>query len=294
MPLNLDMDVLRTLVTADRLGSFLRAASAVGRSQSAVSQQIRKIEEQLGLPLFRKAGRGLVPTPAGEAVLSYARRILALNDEAVESVRDHRLSGSLRFGMSADFARGWLPALLGAFARTHPDVAIEAVVDRNRLLLERLDRGEVDLVLALGHAQRPDAEPLARLPLHWIGPRGGLSFDPDEPVPLASAEAPCFFRKRMIDALEAEKRPFRLVFTTASLDGLWAAVAAGLGVTLRVSSGDLPDSVRPIEVGLPMPPDPFIDLCLYSRPGETPAVRRLREAVLDTANQHLPAGTDRP
>jgi DNA-binding transcriptional LysR family regulator len=116
-----------------------------------------------------------------------------------------------------------------------------------------------------------------------------MNFEGNEPVPLASAEAPCFFRKRMIDTLEAEKRPFRMAFTTASLDGLWAAVAAGLGVTLRVSGGDLPDSVRPMEAGLPMPPDPFIDLCLHSRPGAQPAIRRLREAVLDTAGQHLTA-----
>lgn len=289
MVLNLDMDVLRTLVAADRLGSFQRAAAAVGRSQPAVSQQIRKIEQQLGLKLFHKAGRGLVPTEAGEQVLAYARRILDLNDEAVSSLQGRKISGALRFGLPADFARGWLPALLGAFARAHPGIAIEAVVDRNRLLLDRLDRGELDLVLAMGQARRADAESLARLPLRWIGPAAGSTFDDKGAVPLAAVEAPCFFRQKMIAALEAQGRPFRMAFTTASLDGLWAAVAAGLGITLRVEAGDLPDSVRKLEAGLPLPPVPFVDLCLHIRPGEAPAARRLREAVLDSAARALSA-----
>jgi DNA-binding transcriptional LysR family regulator len=103
-PINLDMDVLRTLVTAQQLGGFNRAARRVGRSQSAVSQQIRKLEEQFGAPLFRKRGRSLALTVAGEIVLGYARRILELNDEAVAAVRGAALDGSVRFGLPGDFA----------------------------------------------------------------------------------------------------------------------------------------------------------------------------------------------
>src|SRR5262249_36964461 len=145
--INLDMDVLRTLVTASDLGALNRAAEQVGRSQSAVSQQIRKLEEQVGQPLFRKNGRGLVLTETGDVVLGYARRILELNDEAVAAGGGINLEGAVRFGLPSDFAESWLPAVLGRFKRAHPAVRIEASVDRNALLLDRLDRGQLDLAL---------------------------------------------------------------------------------------------------------------------------------------------------
>jgi DNA-binding transcriptional LysR family regulator len=108
--INLDIDVLRTVVTASQLGSFNRAAEQVGRSQSAISQQIHKLEERVGQPLFRKQGRGLALTEAGEVILAYARRILELNDEAVTAVTGVTIDGTVRFGMPGDFAETWLPA----------------------------------------------------------------------------------------------------------------------------------------------------------------------------------------
>src|SRR4051812_24027511 len=141
---NLDMDVLRTLVAAERLGSLQRAAVEIGRSQSAVSQQLRRLEDQVGERLFKKHGRGLVPTEAGEVVLAYARRILGLNDEAVAALRGHALDGRVRFGLPADFAESWLPAALGRFNRAHPSIRIEAVVDRNRPLLQPPHHGGLD------------------------------------------------------------------------------------------------------------------------------------------------------
>ena len=171
--INLDMDVLRTLITAQQLGGFNRAAKRVGRSQSAVSQQIRKLEEQFGEPLFRKAGRGLALTAAGEIVLGYAQRILDLNDEAVAAVRGVTAQGSVRFGLPGDFAETWLPMALGRFKRTHPAVRVEASVDRNTTLIDRLDMGELDLALIFGRGARSDAELLAKLPVFWIGARTG-------------------------------------------------------------------------------------------------------------------------
>ena len=106
---NLDMDALRTLIAADRLGSLNRAADRIGRSQSAVSQQMRKLETQIGQPLFRRQGRGLVPTEAGELMLSYARRILELNDEAVGAIRGAAIDGAVRFGLPGDFPKMQFP-----------------------------------------------------------------------------------------------------------------------------------------------------------------------------------------
>jgi len=284
--LNLDMDVLRTLVTAQQLGGFNRAAGQIGRSQSAVSQQIRKLEEQVGEALFRKQGRGLIPTEAGDLVLAYARRILELNDEAVVALRGRAVEGVVRFGLPADFAESWLPLALGRFKRAHPAVRIEATVDRNRRLLDRLDRGELDLVLTLNNADRPDAERLASLPMVWIGPASGEPVSlPGEPIPLVVFDAPCFFREAGLGALDRAGLAWRVAFTSASLAGLWAAVEAGLGITLRTATG-LPGSVVPID-GLP--PAPTVPLALHDGGRRTsPAVSRLREIVSESLAANLP------
>jgi DNA-binding transcriptional LysR family regulator len=286
--INLDMDVLRTLVSAQQLGSFSRAASHVGRSQSAVSQQIRKLEEQVGEALFRKQRRQMVLTDAGEVVLAYARRILDLNDEAVAAIRGRAIEGLVRFGLPADFAETWLPAALGTFKRTHPAVRIEAVVDRNRRLLELLDKGELDLVLAIGSGARSDAEVLAMLPLAWIGTASSqAAWTPGESVPLAVYEAPCFFRQRALAALDKAGMPWRIAFTSPSLHGLWAAVEAGLGITLRTAVG-LPGTLRILD-GLPAIADPALPVCLHDggRPCAPTSVS-LRSAIIETLAGKLP------
>jgi DNA-binding transcriptional LysR family regulator len=286
--INLDMDVLRTLVTAQQLGSFNRAANHIGRSQSAVSQQIRKLEEQVGEPVFHKEGRHMVLTDAGEVLIAYARRILDLNDEAIAAIRGRAVEGLVRFGLPADFAETWLPTALGRFKRTHPAVRIEAVVDRNRRLLELLDKSELDLVLALGSGTRSDASVLATLPLVWIGAASSsAALVPGEPIPLAVYEAPCFFRQRALAALDKAGQPWRIAFTSPSLHGLWAAVEAGLGVTLRTAVG-LPATLRVLD-GLPAIADPALPVCLHDGGralASTPA--SLRAAIIEALAGKLP------
>lgn len=291
---NLDMDVLRTLVLAEQLGGFGRAAERVGRSQSAVSQQVRKIEEQVGESLFEKQGRGLAPTPAGEILIAYARRILDLNDEALIAVRGTAARGQVRFGLPPDLAETWLPDVLGRFNRAHPGVRLETIVDRNRILVDRLDRGELDVVLAMNQIDRADARPLAALKAIWIGPSPRrLRWDPagGEPLPLVLTEAPCFFRQRALTVLEAAGIPWRVVLTSASARGLWAAVEAGLGVTLRIPVG-VPANlhVLGIENGLPDPTgEPFV-LSIHDG-GQVlePAARQLYD-ILATAMTDSPGG----
>ena len=285
---NLDMDVLRTLVTVQRLGSFKRAANHVGRSQSAVSQQIRKLEEQVGEPLFHKQGRHMVMTGAGEMVLAYAKRILDLNDEAVTAIRGRAVEGLVRFGLPADFAETWLPEALGIFKRTHPAVRIEAVVDRNRKLLELLDKGELDLVLAIGSGTRSDASVLAALPLVWIGAASpNVAWSPEETVPLAVYEAPCFFRQHAQAALDKAGIFWRITFTSPSLHGLWAAVEAGLGVTLRTDVG-LPPALRVLD-GLPPIAGPALPVCLHDGGRAlTPTSASLKSIIAQTLAEKLP------
>src|SRR5260221_10147863 len=169
MRINLDTDILRTLVAAQQRGGFNRAARQVGRSQSAVSQKIRKLEDQLGQALFRKEGRGLALTEAGDVVLSYARRILDLNDEAVAAVCGSSIAGSVRFGLPTDFAETWLPTALGRFKRAHPGVQVEVYADRRANLIDRLDKGQLDLALLFGGRLRSDSQLLTALPMTWIG-----------------------------------------------------------------------------------------------------------------------------
>lgn len=290
---NLDMDVLRTLALAGELGSFRRAALRVGRSQSAVSQQLRRLEDQVGERLFRKHGRGLLPTAAGEVLLTYARRILGLNDEAIAAVRGHAVEALVRFGLPSDFAESWLPAALGRFKRAHPAIRIEAVVDRNRRLLERLDDGALDLVLALGNAARADAHRVATLPYVWIAARTGEPvYRPGEPVPLAVFEAPCFFRQAAQTALDRRGIAWRIAFVSSSLHGLWAAIEAGLGVTLRTEIG-LPAGVAALpRTALPQPTEPPIDVALHDGGRQLgTAATQLRAIVLDELARGLDGKT---
>jgi DNA-binding transcriptional LysR family regulator len=186
---NLDMDVLRTFVTGFELGSFARAAKRLGRSQSAVSTQLRKLEEQVGQPLVQKSGRGLTPTMAGESLLSYAKRLLELNDEAVDSVRGADVEGWVRLGLPQDFAESWLSAVLKRFSRAHPKVRMEVQVDRSVPLIEKTIKGELDISLAWGDGSNaPHAEKVADLPIHWIGPPDwpGIGSLGGEPLPFVA------------------------------------------------------------------------------------------------------------
>ncbi|MFC5579876.1 LysR substrate-binding domain-containing protein [Rhodanobacter terrae] len=271
-----------------QLGSLGRAAEKIGRSQSAVSQQMRKLEGQLGQPLFRRQGRVVVLTETGELVHSYARRILDLNDEAVGAAAGTSVEGAVRFGLPGDFAETWLPAALGQFRKAHPAVRIDVEVERNGVLLERLDRGEFDLVLAMGYGSRPDARRLATLPMTWIGPAGsGAVLRPDAPLDLALYHSPCFFRRAGIEALDKASISWRLAYTTASLQSLWAGVAAGLGITLRTTAG-IPPLLMRLDERHGLPPLPVVELCLHSGKGEpSAALSRLERLVIDHADGNL-------
>ena len=269
--LNFDIAFLRSYVNGVELGSFARAADKVGRSTSAVSAQLKKLEEQAGVPLFRKDGRGLALTPAGEVLLGYARRLLELNDEAAVALRGVELEGWIRLGLQEDFGEALLPEVLGRFARAHPKVRIEAHVACNTALLERLSVGQLDLALLWGgagivgldgyplHQRQRIAEPDMR----WIA-SSSLAWQPGsgEPLPLIMFDRECLFQRCATQALDRAGIAWRIAFTSPSLAGLWAAAAAGLGVTVRTDLG-LPRSVRAhehAEAGLPALPALSLEL----------------------------------
>jgi DNA-binding transcriptional LysR family regulator len=279
-----DLDVLRSFVTGVELGSFAKAADRLHRSTSALSAQLRKLEDQAGTAIFRKAGRGLVLTEAGETMLTYARRLIELNDEAATAVRGVDLAGWVRLGVQEDFGELLLPEVLGRFARAHPKVRIEARVARNAELLERVTAGRLDLALAWGDGtDAPHGERIAELPMCWIGPVAGWPAQPDpggEPLPLAVFEAPCPFRTSATNALDRVGIPWRLAVCSPNLGGLWAATAAGLALTIRTALG-LPQTVRalaPGEAGLPLLPR--LSLAMYRADAEpTPTAMRLAQIL---------------
>jgi len=297
-----DLDVLRSFVTGVEMGSFARAADRLGKSTSAMSGQLRKLEEQLGMPVLRKSGRGLIPTAAGESLLAYARRLLELNDEAAAAVRGVELAGSIRLGMQEDFGEHILTDVLGRFTRAHPQLRIEARVARHAQLMDLFTAGKLDLALAwdIGTAQAHarSTQVIDPLPMRWIGPGDG---DPlalagsGEPLPLVMMDAPCAMRSAATAALDRAGIAWRVAFTSASLGGVWAAVAAGLGVTVRTALG-VPAHLRLLDDAA-LPALPAVGLSLHCAALEpAPVTERLHDIVLHTLAQYagLSAKDDPP
>jgi DNA-binding transcriptional LysR family regulator len=291
---NFDLDALRTFSAGVELGSFARAALRVGRSTSAVSAQLKKLEEQAGAALFRKAGRGLALTDEGELLLSYAHRMLELNDEAWLALAGTRLSGAVRLGLPEDFGEHMLSDVLARFARSHPAVRIEARAARNLALLEQMQAGELDLALAW-HAGVATAhmEQLGQHALHWIGPaeRTLLRWTPgQEPLPLVMLDGQCVMRRAATDALDRAGVAWRLAFTSPGLGGVWAAVGAGLGVTVRTRFGLGPRLRLMTAAADGLPRLGQIGLALHQADAELPPVAaKLRAILLDSLAGQLAA-----
>lgn len=287
--INLDLDALRTLALAMDAGSFAAAADRLGRSPSALSLQMRKLENQTGRTLLRKQGRGVVLTEAGETLLRHARRMLALNDAATAALAVPEAAGLARIGMPQDYAETLLPGLLGRFARQFPQARVEATVERSAVLLETIRQGGLDM--ALLH-RRTDVEEnagrgvtlvrLRRSAVRWIG-AADFIFDPAEPTPLALLSPPCPFRDMALEALERCGRQWRLAFVGGGPAGAWAATAAGLGIAARLLES-APPGLEDVGTALGLPTLPDIELWLATPRGAalSPAAARLRDLLAET------------
>ena len=254
LPVSLDMDALRSFVAGIEYGSFTLAAQRLCRSTSAVCAQLKKLEMQCEAELVVKQGRKLALTPSGEIMLSYARRLLALNDEAHYAVRGEQLNGELRIGMQEDFGESIMPGLLSQLSRQHPGLNITARIERNRALRQAAAEKSVDIALLWQPVQAiEDSDFLGECPLVWIGsPQLNVAdlLASGEPLPLVMFDAPCLMRSRAIAALDRAGIAWRVAFTSLSLSGIWAAVQAGLGITLRSPVG-LPSSLQVTDGPLP-------------------------------------------
>ena len=278
--INLDLDLVRTFVTIADTRSFTRTGERLGRTQSAISLQVRRLEDRLGVRLLARDPRRVGLTEAGESFLPKARRLLRVNDEIIAEVTGEDLEGEVRLGAPEDFATVHLPDILGAFARAHPRVALAVTCDLTLNLLDRLQAGALDLALVKREPLGPDlGVRVWREPLVWVAADRAV-LRPEAPAPLVIAPAPCVYRRRAVAALEARSRTWRAAYTSPSLAGQHAALRAGLGLTV------LPREMVPDDLvllgeadGLPPLEDAEIAL-LKARGGAPRAADRLAEFIL--------------
>jgi len=230
----LDLPSLRTFVAAVELGSFGKAAEAVHRTPGAVSLQLKALEERLEQPLFLREGKRQRLTPAGETLLTYARRLLDANDEALLALQSMRIDGHVRLGMTQDMADGWLPTALARVNRAHPLVRVQLQVGRSAELNRALHASELDMAIAFGPDDPRHAEQVTSLDVHWWA-SPDFPLPSDGSVPLLLMEAPCMFRDAAIRALDDAGQRWHLALVSGSVSAIWAAATAGLGVTPRPS-----------------------------------------------------------
>ncbi len=280
MSANLDLDYLRTFVAIFDTGSFARAADRVGRSLSAVSLQVDRLEAQVGQALFRKEGRRMVATEAGEQLRDHARAILAANDAALSALRQEQLSGTVRMGILHDVLEQALAEALSRFTAAHPKVRLEVVVDRSRALVDAVEAGDLDQAIGFEFESRLPTELIMLVPIVWIGRRAIPGALP-EPLPLVLLDEPCSFRRAALSALDANGIPWRIVLTSPSLAAVRAAVMAGLGITARTPHfiGAPADRLSVVD---DLPPLGETPLRHYRRVGEiTPAAAALKAACIE-------------
>ncbi|MBI4205137.1 MAG: transcriptional regulator LrhA [Betaproteobacteria bacterium] len=269
-----DLDLLRTFVAVSELESFAAAAKHVHRTQSAVTQQIQRLEKQVGVKLFRRSGRQKVLTRHGLTLLDYARRILGLHDEAVRMLGADEPKGPVRLGAPPDVADTILPSLLRHFSRQFPTVQVEIQVARSILLMDALKRGEIDLTVSTLDGDYPRIA-LRTSPSVWLCATE-FKHDGQRPLPLVLADSPSLFRRMALESLRSAGIPWRLAYTASTLVGIRAAVRAGLGVTVRtieMLSSDL-KVLGPAD-GLPQLPDVTFYLYLRDVASVSAAAREL-------------------
>ncbi len=281
MAATLDIDLLRTFVAFADTGSFTRAARQVNRTQSAVSMQMKRLEDLVGKPLYERNGRGVILTGDGSALAGYARRILSLHEEALSGFLKPDLTGTVRVGTPDDFAAALLPGLLSRFAELYPRVHLEVRCDYSDHLRRALDAGELDLAIMSFAPDDEHGTILRREPVVWATSRMHEAHLRD-PVPLAVFHANCKFYIWGVQALNAAGRTYRIAYTSGSFSGIEAAVATGLAIS-PIARSSMTPAFRELgpEEGFPPLPMVSIGVCVAPRVrGEASA--RLAEHIVQS------------
>lgn len=286
MPRNLDLTALRSFVAIADAGGVTRAAGFLNLTQSAVSMQIRRLEDSLGLDLLDRSGRGVSLTPAGEQLLGHARKMLALNDEVYARLTQSAHEGEVVLGVPHDIVYPGIPQVLQAFAREFPKMKVTLNASFTRTLLAQFARGECDLILTTEDSVGPGGETLTELPLLWIGARGGQAWR-QRPLRLAHEQS-CFFRQPTQAALDRAGIPWVMAMDGTSSRATEAIVSADLAVHTMLA-GTEPAHVERIAHGGTLPDLGSLKVNLYLSEAATDPARRKLADLLRHAYGAAPA-----
>lgn len=276
MPFQLDSITLKSFIAIAETGTFSQAAEMIGRTQSAVSLQIKKLEESLECQLFERTKRSVKLTEQGEIFLGYARRIIDLQWEAFSRIREPDVKGEIRLGTPEDFATHYLPDVLASFRKHHPQVQLNVSCDLTLNLMKGFDRGVFDVILVKRDPKTVKGGiKVWREPLVWaVSER----YQMEKSLSLVLSPQPCIYRARALAALDKMKKTWHIAYTSPSLAGTIAAVRAGLGITV-LPANMLPDGVRPLRSrNLPELAD--AEIALMKREGLSKAAEMLAEHIV--------------
>lgn len=281
MNTSFDIEALRAVVSGIEQGSFARAALELGRSQSAVSMQLKKLEHQAGVKLFVRKGRGLVPTEAGDALMHYARRIIALNDEAARALGAAVAPETVRLGLPQDFYDDVMPATVEEFTDRHADVHIAVHAGNNHTIYDDVTAGRLDGAIAFFPKNSvTKGELLCELPLSWFAHKDTPEPAKDAAVPLVLFNHRCLFRQTALASLDQAAIRWRAALTTPSLAAVWAALRSNFGVGVRIAH-NVPADIVDVSDWACLPPLPPVELRLLGSDRANPLVRDMLAMLRD-------------
>jgi len=276
----LDLELLRSFVSVVDAGGFTRASERIHRTQSTVSQQIKRLEDDIGQPLLDRSGKDVTPTEAGERLLSYARRLLALAEEARDVMTRPGHEGAVRLGVPEDFAAYRLTKLLAAFARSHSSLRLDVRADQSVCLKRDLERGDLDLALFKRAAGEKGGIAVWPERVHWVTSKNHPIQMKTGSVPLIGYPAGCLYRTRAIHALESTGRTWHMAYTSSNLSAIQAAVAAGMGLSI-LSEMAIQADHRVLTAKDGFSPIDRTEVALVASPDASPATLRLAERLAE-------------
>ncbi len=280
----LDLDLLRSFVSVVDSGGFTRAGERVHRTQSTVSQQIKRLEDDFGRALLHRNGKTVTPTEDGERLLSYARRILSLAEEARDVLARPTAEGAVRLGIPEDFAAYRLTKLLASFARSRPGLRLDVRADQSVYLRRDLERGDIDLALLKRDAGEKGGIAVWPERVHWVTSKANPIDARAQSVPLIFFPTGCLYRTRAIHAIESAGRNWHMAYTSSSLSGIQAAVAAGLGLSILPEIAIQKDH-QTLTAKDGFAPIDRTEVALVASPNASPATLRLADRLAEFCSE---------
>lgn len=279
MPALLDVDQLKTFIAIVDTGSFTRAADVVHKTQSAVSMQMKRLEERIDRPIFARDGRGARLTEDGERLLDYARRIVHISREAMSAFSGDALTGRVRLGVPDDYAERYLPEILARFSQSNPLVEVTVECEPSNHLTELVGRDQIDLAIITHASRKPVGEVIRQEPLLWVSSQRSLAHE-QPTLPLALSHPTCVWRETAIAKLEEIGRAHRVLYSSRNFAAVGAAVLAGLAVTVLPESA-IRAGMRVLGPAEGFPPLPSCKIALLRNPGSvTDTVEALADHIV--------------